>query len=124
MTPGQSKIITAFIYILGNTCKFCFNDKIQFCHHTQLLITNQVGNIPTWHTERRPVAPRWRGEGDCNFNSIYVAVAAGAQSVTCVPIWSHTFHSLEQMSQYLQAVLADSPSFLLTKVSVPLGSTC
>lgn len=28
------------------------------------------------------------------------------------------------MSQYLQAVLADGPSFLLTNVSVPLGSTC
>jgi len=37
MTAGQSTIITASIYILGNTWELSFNDKNQFCHHTHYL---------------------------------------------------------------------------------------
>ena len=67
-----------------------------------------------------------KGEGvTVHFTTIFVAVVACALSCShlCSNLVSH-IPSLKQMTRYLQAVLADSPSFLLTDVSVPLGSTC
>jgi len=67
---------------------------------THNYLSQITSSIPTWHTER-PLAPRWKGESDCTFNSIYVAVGTGALSCS-----------------HLCSNLVSDISFTLTNVSV------
>ena len=110
MTAGQSTIITAFIYILGNTRELCFNDKIQFCHHTQLLITNQV-KLATFQfgTQKEDQWHQGRGERVTALLTPFMWLWQQVPSHVKLPVFqsslTHFIHSNKCLSTSRQSLL-------------------